>query len=67
MTAWGMGRRLPSFGLGNEEGIFHNYGMADGLISLSSNVFGLCIRAGFEAQSSKFARQSACRKTRVSG
>lgn len=37
LAALGMGLRLPSFGLGNEEGILRNYGMADGLINLSSN------------------------------
>lgn len=30
LAALGMGLRLPSFGLGNEEGILRNYGMADG-------------------------------------
>ncbi|MBL0883901.1 MAG: hypothetical protein IBJ16_11240 [Chitinophagaceae bacterium] len=43
MASLGRGLRLPSFGLGNEEDILRNYGMADGLISLSSNEQGLAM------------------------
>ena len=37
MAAIGMGLRLPSLGMGNEEGVLRSYGAADGLINLSSN------------------------------
>ncbi len=37
MAAIGMGLRLPSMAMGNEEGILRNFGAADGLINLSSN------------------------------
>lgn len=37
LAAVGMGLRLPSLGMGNEEGILRSYGAADGLINLSSN------------------------------
>lgn len=37
MAALGMGLKLPSLGMGNEEGILRNYGASEGFINLSSN------------------------------